>query len=111
MQTQAMFRFENFASPLVLKAAVIVERMFDDKEFFASTYGVVLNEVGKHYHMPSLTRQDLEKIRGQLVPLRLVRGHPYRDDLYMTCFTKTREIHIEPAVSASDAVTFIFLLR
>lgn len=100
-----MFKFVNFASPLVLKAAIIVEKLFADKEFFATSYGTVLNEIGKHYHMSSLTRQDLEKIREKLAPIRLVNGLPYRDDLYMTCYTKAREIHIEPTVSFLHAAS------
>ena len=94
-----MFEFENFECPQILKAAHIVENLLDNQDFFAETYGKVLNAIGQHYHMADLSHENLEKIQKKLLPVQLVRGTDCKDNVYMHCYPKLRQIHVEGDVS------------
>jgi hypothetical protein len=95
-----LFVFENFECPLLLRAASIVENLLSNEDFFAETYCAVLNTIGQHYQMASLTHENLEKLRSRLLPVRLIRGTDCKEIVYMHCYPKLRQIHIEGDVSA-----------
>ncbi len=71
-----------------------MENLLSNEDFFAETFGVILNEIGKHYQMAKLSHVDLENIRRRLLPLRLIEGTLCRERVYMQCFPKHREIRI-----------------
>jgi hypothetical protein len=95
-----MFEFENFECPLLLRAASIVENLLSNEDFFAETYGKVLNEIGQHYQMADLNHENLGKLWSRLLPLRLIKGTDCKESVYMHCYPKLRQIHIEGDVSA-----------
>ena len=104
---RSMFIFDNMASPLVIRAANIVECLLNNKDFFAQTYGTVLNKIGQHYQMANLSCEDLEKFREKflLEKFRIVIGVDCKETVYMQCYTKLRQIQIE-----SDVRTFYSFL-
>ena len=95
-----LFDFRNFVSLLVLRAVNIVEGLMNQKDFFAETFGAVLNKIGKHYNMAKLSREDLEKLREKILREKfpLIAGKNVKDIVYMHCYPKLQQIHIEGEV-------------
>jgi hypothetical protein len=90
------FELQNFKCSVILDAARIVENLLSNVDFFAETFGVVLNKIGQHYEMAELSHGDLEKIRSRiLLPVRLFEGTHCKESVYMHCYPNLRQIHIE----------------
>jgi hypothetical protein len=63
----SLFEFRNFTSPLILRAANIVEGLLNKDDFFDQTIGAVLNKIREHYRMANLSREDLQKLREKIL--------------------------------------------
>jgi hypothetical protein len=57
----------------------------NQKDFFAETFGAVLNKIGKHYEMANLSLEDLEKLREKILreKFSLIAGKTLKDVVYM----------------------------
>jgi hypothetical protein len=101
-----LFEFRNFTSPLILRAANIVECLLNKDDFFYQTIGAVLNKIGEHYRMANLSREDLQKLREKILSgkIILVAGK-----LVMQCYPILQKVHIEGEVRIFSFLVLTFL--